>query len=105
MLIAIPLLLIPVVLYNIVVLFGADGNGGMSQAIQRGAIIPGVEPGDHGLATGRIGLAASLAERARRAPQCLAGPTAADVVAMRFARGFPKGWTHRWGSAMRAGPA
>ena len=32
MLIAIPLLLIPVVLYNIVVLFGADGNGGMSQA-------------------------------------------------------------------------
>lgn len=32
MLIAIPLLLIPVILYNIVVLFGADGNGGMSQA-------------------------------------------------------------------------
>ncbi|EHN77818.1 hypothetical protein SMCF_2654, partial [Streptomyces coelicoflavus ZG0656] len=29
---AIPLLLIPVILYNIVVLFGADGNGGMSQA-------------------------------------------------------------------------
>jgi hypothetical protein len=32
MLIAIPLLLIPVILYNIVVLFGADGNGGTSQA-------------------------------------------------------------------------
>ena len=32
MLIAIPLLLIPVILYNIVVLFGADGNGAMSQA-------------------------------------------------------------------------
>jgi hypothetical protein len=32
MLIAIPLLLIPVVLYNIVVLFGASGNGGMAQA-------------------------------------------------------------------------
>ncbi|MBA4807267.1 hypothetical protein [Brevundimonas sp.] len=32
MLTAIPLLLIPVVLYNIVVLFGASGNAGMTQA-------------------------------------------------------------------------
>lgn len=32
MLIAIPLLLIPVILYNIVVLFGASGNVGMAQA-------------------------------------------------------------------------
>ncbi|OGN51775.1 MAG: hypothetical protein A2352_01320 [Caulobacterales bacterium RIFOXYB1_FULL_67_16] len=32
MLIAIPLLLLPVVLYNIVVLFGASGNIGMAQA-------------------------------------------------------------------------
>ncbi|OYW89768.1 MAG: hypothetical protein B7Z13_16210 [Caulobacterales bacterium 32-67-6] len=32
MLTAIPLLLIPVVLYNIVVLFGASGNAGMAQA-------------------------------------------------------------------------
>ena len=32
MLIAIPLLLLPVVLYNIVVLFGASGNVGMAQA-------------------------------------------------------------------------
>ncbi len=32
MLIAIPLLLIPVVLYNIVVLFGAAGDGGMAEA-------------------------------------------------------------------------
>ncbi|MBJ7485156.1 MULTISPECIES: hypothetical protein [unclassified Brevundimonas] len=32
MLIALPLLLIPVVLYNIVILFGATGGGGMAQA-------------------------------------------------------------------------
>ena len=32
MLVAIPLLLIPVVLYNIVVLFGVSGNGGMAEA-------------------------------------------------------------------------
>jgi len=32
MLIALPLLLIPVVLYNIVILFGASGDGGMAQA-------------------------------------------------------------------------
>ena len=32
MLIAIPLLLIPVILYNIVVLFGAPGDMGMAQA-------------------------------------------------------------------------
>jgi hypothetical protein len=32
MLIAIPLLIIPVVLYNIVVLFGAAGGGGMAEA-------------------------------------------------------------------------
>ena len=32
MLIALPLLLIPVVLYNIVVLFGGSGEGGMAQA-------------------------------------------------------------------------
>ena len=32
MLIALPLLLIPVVLYNIVILFGATGDGGMAQA-------------------------------------------------------------------------
>lgn len=32
MLIALPLLFIPVVLYNIVVLFGASGAGGMAQA-------------------------------------------------------------------------
>jgi hypothetical protein len=32
MLIALPLLLIPVVLYNIVVLFGATGGGGMAEA-------------------------------------------------------------------------
>jgi hypothetical protein len=32
MLIAIPLLLIPLVLYNVVVLFGASGMGGMAQA-------------------------------------------------------------------------
>jgi len=32
MLIAIPLLLIPVVLYNVLVLFGASGAGGMAQA-------------------------------------------------------------------------
>lgn len=34
MLIAIPLLLIPVVLYNIVVLFGVAGEGGMAEADQ-----------------------------------------------------------------------
>jgi len=32
MLIALPLLLIPVVLYNIVILFGASGDGGMAAA-------------------------------------------------------------------------
>jgi hypothetical protein len=32
MLIALPLLLIPVVLYNIVILFGATGGGGMAEA-------------------------------------------------------------------------
>jgi len=32
MLIALPLLFIPVVLYNIVVLFGASGNGGLAEA-------------------------------------------------------------------------
>ena len=32
MLIALPLLLIPVVLYNIVILFGATGDGGLAQA-------------------------------------------------------------------------
>ena len=32
MLIALPLLLIPVVLYNIVILFSASGDGGMAQA-------------------------------------------------------------------------
>ncbi|CAN5322066.1 hypothetical protein BH09PSE1_BH09PSE1_08470 [soil metagenome] len=32
MLIALPLLMIPVILYNIVILFGATGGGGMAQA-------------------------------------------------------------------------
>ncbi|CAN5194838.1 hypothetical protein BH10PSE1_BH10PSE1_10210 [soil metagenome] len=32
MLIALPLLMIPVILYNIVILFGATGDGGMAQA-------------------------------------------------------------------------
>ncbi len=32
MLIAIPLLLIPVVIYNLVILFGASGGGGMAEA-------------------------------------------------------------------------